>query len=147
MKKGFTLIEVISVVVVLSIITALVFVNVNHFRNNRVEKDYNNIKNIILESAKTLVTTDPKISMDVNDIFSGNNPKSSCKIPYNVLVNKGLVDRDTKNPKTNMLIDSNSFVLVSLNNDDNNINPYIYSYIDSNYDNYSSISECLSQNN
>ena len=141
MKKGFTLVELLAVLVVLSIILSIIVINVNKYANLRKEADFDNIKKIIVESTSSLVTTDSVVSMNVNDKLSsldGVSNDASCKILYSVLKEKGYMDRDTKNPLTNQLLDDNSYVKVTLNL---NKNGYSYEYIYSNYDD--NIENCL----
>ncbi len=114
-KKGFTLVEVLAVLILLSIILGMVVVNVNYFSNNRKEKDYNNIVNIIEKNTEIFVNDNEDLYISVNDKLT--NVGSKCKIEYIKLEEANLMDKDTINPKTGKEINKESYIRVKLNED------------------------------
>lgn len=55
-KKGFTLIEMLAVVVILAILMAIMIPSVNHLIKQNQENNFKSLKNGILNSAKTYVS-------------------------------------------------------------------------------------------
>jgi prepilin-type N-terminal cleavage/methylation domain-containing protein len=50
MKKGFTLVELLAVIAILSFITTLVLINAIHYANMRKQRDLENIISIAEEN-------------------------------------------------------------------------------------------------
>ncbi|MBQ9023585.1 MAG: prepilin-type N-terminal cleavage/methylation domain-containing protein [Bacilli bacterium] len=124
MKKGYTLVELLAVIILLSIILGLVSINAIHYFNERKEKDYENIKALIVDNSKVLVNSTSKNitkTVDYNLQHYG-----ICKINVSDLVNYGLMDTETNNPLTNESM-SNTYVKVTI---DDSSYDYVYEYID-----------------
>ena len=119
-KKGFSLIELLAVIVILAIIFAIVLIYYTEVVEKRRLKDYNNIVEIIEENTKVLVTTNFDVSNKVDSKLEKefDEEVKECKIPYTFLIEKGLMDADTKDPRRNKVMDSNSFVKVTSNEND-----------------------------
>ena len=144
MKKGFTLVELLAVIAILSFITTLVLINSIHYANMRKQRDLENIISIAEENTKVLVTTDFYISNKIDDTLgslSASTGTAACKIPYSVLVNKNLMDSDTKNPVTNKVIDGNSYIKVTI--DSTNEFKYQFIYVDSEHPSTESLQNCF----
>ncbi len=126
MKKGYTLVELLAVLVILGIILSIVSLNVLKIFNDRKQRDYDNIVMLIEENTKVLLNTDTKISVEVNDklqeIENSGSEVISCNLSYNELVKSGLMDADTKNPITGKVINSKSYIKITLTED------YDYNY-------------------
>ena len=143
-KKGFTLVELMAVILILSIIMTMVLINANYFSNQRKQRDYENIVTIIEENTKVLVTTDYTVSNQVDDklgTLSASTGTASCKISYGVLVDNGLMDSDTKNPVTNKVINSSSYVKVTI--DSSNELKYKFIYVDENNPSPENLQNCF----
>ena len=109
-KKGFTLIELIGVIVILALLALLITPVVTSVINNSKEKLYQNtLKNIEI-SAKDWFSDEENID---------KLPKNfeTCYITLGELKDEGVVDLDIKNPETGELLDNNSInVIVTKNN-------------------------------
>lgn len=116
-RKGFTMVELLAVIVLLSVIFAIALISYNEVFKNRRENDYRNIVSMIEENTKVLVTTDFNISNKVDSLLVRENDdeEKECKISYNLLIQKRLMDDETKDPRTGKIISTDSFIIVSLN--------------------------------
>ena len=121
MKKGYTLVELLAVLALLATILTLIAVNAFYFADKRKRKDYQNIKEIIVENAKILVNTNKNVSkiVDYNlqSLQSSDSDEVSCILSYDKLVDYDLMDADTKNPITNeVLYKNDKWIKISLKN-------------------------------
>ena len=137
MKKGFTLIELLAVLVILGVILSMVMINASHFSSERKQKDYDNIKNIIEENTRVLLDTDSSISPNTNKTIRSTvdfklKTNSECKISYNLLVDRNLMDEKTVNPINNKIINQYSYMKISLNPDYTYKSEFVYSEENSN---------------
>ena len=120
MKKGYTLVELLAVLALLATIIGLVAINAIEYSNERREKDYENIKLIMVDNSKILVeSTSKSITKTIDNNLQTN---TSCKITFSDLVNNNLMNSETKNPKTNEIL-SSEYVKVTLDS-----STYKYSY-------------------
>lgn len=127
-KKGFTLIEIITVLVILSIILGMVLINVTDFSNERKEKDYNNIKSIIEKNTDMLLNDDEDIYISVNEKLMSVGDE--CIIEYIRLEEANLMDKGTINPKTEKVINKDSYIKVKLNDNYD----FEYTFVDKDFD-------------
>ena len=135
MKKGYTLVELLAVIVILAIVLGLVTMSAISYFNRRKVVDYENTKKIIVSNAKVLVeSTSKEISKTVDKNLTTSNV---CRLNYSDLVAYNLVDKDTKNPTTGQVI-SGTYVKVILNT---TTYEYSYEYVDNANEN---IIDCLS---
>ena len=137
MKKGFTLVELLAVIALLSVILGIATFSAVKYYNQRKEIDYNNIASLIVDNTKVLVNTNKTISKKVDYNLRNSH---SCKLGYDVLVDNRLMDKDTKNPKTGeVLYGNNKYIRIKLNT-----TTYEYSY---KYDaaNVGNLTDCLSE--
>lgn len=140
MKKGFTLVELLAVIAILSIVLSLVVVNTNYFLNQRKEKDYSNITDIIKKNTDVLINTNNDIYIKVNNKLSSLD---TCKISYQILIDNNLMDKDTINPKTNKIINTDSYIKVTVKSNYD----FNYEFIDKDINDTSDeIVDCLSVN-
>ena len=129
-NKGFTLVEVLAVVIILSILAAIMIPSVNNLIEKNKENTYKDLKKNIISAAKVYVSDNRyNITLDYGDelcetgvseeniaSISTNNLNES-KLPIELLVaSKDLStnkDRNIINPKTDEILDLNkSYVLV-----------------------------------
>lgn len=114
MKKAYTLIELLAVIVILSILSAIAYPKVIDAIGASKIGAYNTAKNNIIDVAKISYLA------DVN---------SAVVTEYSVvdLINKGKIKKGTKNPLTNEEYDENTKVLIT--NKDGHVT---YDYIEGN---------------
>ncbi len=95
MNKGFTLAELMGVIVILAVLAVIVTTTIDrNITNSRFSTCQTQEKNII-EAAKIFVTNDPSRLPSVT-----NNPSS---ITVSELINAGDLDSDMENPMTGKL--------------------------------------------
>ena len=140
-KKGFTLIELIAVIVILALISLIVFPTVNSIIKNSKEKAYNVQIDEIINAAKNYLTDNPTCipEMGSSTTFSGtcegvkyNGDYTIAYVSIDVLLEKGYISTEDKldgkevilNPK-NTKKALNGYVRVSYNNSNNR---YEYDY-------------------
>lgn len=58
MKKGFTLVEMLAVIVILAIISLIIFPEVNKMIKNSKQKSYNTQINSLIDATKKMVSKD-----------------------------------------------------------------------------------------
>lgn len=134
MRKGFTTVELLSVTVVLGIILSIAIIRIRSISEERNQTDYNNIASMIEENTKVLVNTDSEISSDVDETLqdlklqkqTDDSIVVACQISYQELVDKKLMDKNTVNPKTGRVIDSLSYIKITLDSDDTYKYEFIY---------------------
>ena len=104
MKKGFTLVELIVVIVLLSLISVFTFPSINKVINERKEKLYNIQVENIKASAESYINK--------NNLFSTNDKVivTLCELKQN-----GFTDENIKDPRTGLLISDNSMVIALKN--------------------------------
>ena len=102
MKKGFTLVELIVVIVLLSLIGIFTFPSINKTLSERKEKLYN----IQIENIKT--STESYINK--NNLFVGND---KVYVTLCQLKQEGFTDENVKDPRTGKTIPNDSKVIVS----------------------------------
>lgn len=112
MKKGFTLIEVLSVIVILSVICAIAYPKIIDVIESSRISAYNSAKGNIIESAKL------KYLADIN------NAKIT-EYTVDDLIASGYLSKNTKNPITSKNYENTKVVIT---NDNGKVS---YSYIDS----------------
>ena len=112
-KKGFTLVELLAVIVVLAVISAIAFPIVGDIIDNSEEKAYEQQIKIIEKAAKSWVNDNIQLLVEIDSNDEMIN--KSCYIALNRLKYEGYLENvDTINPT-----------------DDNNVNNYV---VELNYD-------------
>jgi len=118
MKKGFTLVEVISVIVIIGIISLIAFpITASTIKNSR-EKAYNAQKDIVVEAAK---------KWSVKNVESLPSDGKSINVDINTLIQGGFIknteDGNLKNPIDNS--NMNGCVNITYSSE---YNQHIYEY-------------------
>ena len=91
MKKGFTLVELIVVIVILGLIATIVYPAIISIINSSKNSAYESQKKVILNAAKEWGVKHAAILPDNSD--------ASCKISVDNLINEGYIENDEiKNP-------------------------------------------------
>lgn len=114
-KNGFTLVELLAVIVIIGLLSSITLTRVNKFSSERKKQDYNNMVKLVEKNTSMLVSSDDDIYKKVTDKLTDINPK--CSISYQTLIDKDLVDARERNPITDDYINHNSYVIVSVDDD------------------------------
>lgn len=101
-KKGFTLVELMASLVILSLISVLMFSTIQTSSNNVKKKNYENIKKMIIESTISYMvnSSDEDYSLDkVKGVDSKCDEMLSCAQEYTVgdILDKNIYYSSTKN--------------------------------------------------
>ena len=132
-EKGFTLVEVLAVIVILSVIMSIMIPNVYHLIQKGKNDNYDALKNNIVIAAKNYVS-DYRYDIVVDGVCSGpekssggqknilsihNTNLSSSKLSIDTLMNKKYLKNETgevKDPRNGKILNiSNSFVTIKYN--------------------------------
>lgn len=121
MKKGFTLVELITVLIILAVIGLIVFPTVNSTIKESKEKAY-------IEQLEEIKLASEKWAYKNLDMVPNNNG-DSVTITLLDLKKSGFLPLDVRNPKTNELFSNALSVTITLNN-----NKYEYTINDTSSD-------------
>lgn len=124
-NKGFTLIEILAVVVILGVLSTIMIPSVTSIiKKNRVENQ-ENFKNSLISAAKAYITDNKyKIEFSTSNCSSGykcinkidNTAIADNKITLKILVDNGYLNENLKEPSTKKEIDlTSSYVTVKYN--------------------------------
>ena len=104
-NKGFTLAELLGVIIILAVVSSITIVTITNSMKNSKEKLYNvQIDNIIV-GAKTWAS---------GNVFNlPENDGEFIKITLGQLKQEGFVDSDITNPLTNELFDDNMQIIIT----------------------------------
>lgn len=94
-KNGFTLIEILVVIVLLAAVSVTVGINMNNMFNKEKDKNYNSFIAQIEDAACVYAET--------------NNIKVNAVVSTSELINEGLINKNLKNPKTGNTIETEEF--------------------------------------
>ncbi len=145
-KKGFTLVELIAVIVILALISLIVFPAVNSMIKNSKEKAYNVQIDEIIDAAKNYLSDFPVCIPEMDSNSATEELDSSCDavtrgddntisyVSVGKLIQKGYISTEDKldgkevvlNPK-NIKESLDGYVRVAYNNSNNR---YEYDYIE-----------------
>ena len=93
MKKGFTLVELLGVIVILSILMLVIFPNVVGVIKGKSEEKYTKIDDIVLNAADILIKENI-------DKFSNSDGTSYCILISELVsegyINKSIIDKNKK---------------------------------------------------
>jgi len=110
-KKGFTLIELVAVVALLSIVGLVVVISVNKQLNNQEKRKYEIYRESILEAAELYV--EPRRNMFPELSKLGDSTYITAKD----IISANLLDSELENPKTNGPIDQNTRIKITVGKD------------------------------
>ena len=101
-KKGFTLVELMASLVILSLISVLMFSTIQTSSNNVKKKNYENIKKMIIESTISYIVNSSKEDYSLDKIKGTNNKCNEileCAHEYSVgdILDKNIYYSSTKN--------------------------------------------------
>ena len=133
-RKGFTLVEMLAVVVILGILMAIMVPSVNSLLQKNKEDSYESLKNNII-NATQLYFSDYRyeVVVDTNGDCDANNQRnvltiqdngltiqdnglSNSKLAINILTDLDYIKGSIKNPKDNTSLDAeHSYVTVTYN--------------------------------
>ncbi len=114
-KNGYTLTEILVVVLLLSIVGGIIIFNVNSILNNNKTKSYEKYIAQVKSSAETYAS----LNMDaVNDLYEN---KSFTYITVGDLIDHGFLDEKLTNPYTGEKISRNELVKLSLSSETGNL--------------------------
>lgn len=106
-NKGFTLIELMASMIVLTLITLIIIPIINGVMNDNREKLYNDQISGIIDSAKLWGSS---------DIKRLPNEGETITVSLGELVNSGFAKKDLENPKTNKPFDPLTTIVIIYNN-------------------------------
>ena len=109
MKKGFTLVELLAVIIILGLLTIIAIPSIIGILNNEKENISNSMKNIIINASSLYIE-------DNSGVYPKVNNNVYC-IKLESLVNDNRLSKPLKDPVTNKEIDLNKYVKVSIIND------------------------------
>ena len=143
-NKGFTLIEVLAVIVILALLMAIMVPSVNSILEKNKKSSYEDLKKSILQAAK-MYMSDHRYDVSVSGSCSEDNTSlvvsqvdgielNESKLPIRVLLEVGNIKTnksdDMINPKNdNKVLDDESVVTVKY---DCNTRDYIYEILEGN---------------
>lgn len=108
MNKGYTLIELLAVIILLGIITSITVISVNDAASKRAAEDYKKLVKTIETSAEIYADENDTI---LNKLSTTGN---SCKFKYQKLIDVNLVDSDQKDPRTKRILSGNNYIVVTV---------------------------------
>lgn len=108
MNKGYTLMEVLAVIILLGIITSITVISVNDAASKRAAEDYKKLVKTIEASAEIYADENDTI---LNKLSTTGN---SCKFKYQKLIDVNLVDSDQKDPRTKRILSGNNYIVVTV---------------------------------
>lgn len=115
-KNGFSLIELLAVILILGIISSIGVVEYIKIGNDEKKKEFDNLKEIIEENAKLLVNENDELYKGIESKTIREN-SDICKFSYKELVKNNLMDEGTINPLTNKnMSEEDYYIIVSNNN-------------------------------
>ena len=109
MKKGFTLVELLAVIIILGLLTIIAIPSIIGILNNEKENISDSMKNIIINASSLYIE-------DNSGVYPKVNNNVYC-IKLESLVNDNRLSNPLKDPVTNKEIDLNKYVKVSIIND------------------------------
>ncbi len=103
-KKGFTLVELLGVITVLAIIVVITMPIVNETIKNSKEKAYKAQIKEIEKAAKDYTAENMNLILDGSTLCPSLVPVEITSIDVETLIDEGYIPEDTKDPKTEELI-------------------------------------------
>ena len=110
-KNGYTLTEILVVILLLAVVGGIIIFNVNSILNKNKEKSYERYITNVKSSAETYAS----LNFDkVSDLYEN---KSFTYITVGELIDQGFLDEKTTNPYTNQRIGRDELIKLSLSTD------------------------------
>lgn len=103
-NKGFTLIELVAIVLVIAAIFMVSFPNLLNLSKKDEEKKYNSMVESLCLAGKTYIYSNQK---DFNDLIIPNN---KIEIGISELIVNEIVKNNTTNPKTNKSVEKDKLI-------------------------------------
>ena len=122
-KKGFTLVELLGVITVLAIIGVITMPIVNKTIKDSKEKAYKAQIKEIEKAAEDYTAENMNLVLDGTTLCPSNNPVAITTIDVDTLMDEGYIPEDTKDPRTEELIQGSVYVTF-----DCEYNSYKYEY-------------------
>jgi type IV pilus assembly protein PilA len=107
-KKGFTLIEILAVIVIIGIVIVIVVPTVSNIVSSSKDDSYKRTVNNIEDAAQLYITRNPSVLSSLKD------PTDYAEISLQQLVNDNLLESTIKDQRTNTNISLNTKVMVQL---------------------------------
>ena len=84
-KKGFTLVELIAVIILITLVSMLTFPALNNLRKNNDEKEFTTYKDMMVEYTKTIPNYRNKTCIDLDNLgIKKINEKMICEGYVNI---------------------------------------------------------------
>lgn len=116
MKKGFTLVELLGIIVILGLVVVFTVPSIINSVKNSDDIEYENFTKTIIMAAETYYQSNKNVcDFDINEI---------CTIDLKILINEKLISENLINPKTQKTVSMTDTVTLSKNSD--NQIEYIY---------------------
>lgn len=104
-NKGFTLVEILTVVVLLGLLAIITFPNVDRYIDEAKEKAYENQVNNIILGAKNWATE--------NKLLLPQEEGEEYRITLETLINEGYLELEITNPKTKKPFSKESEIIIT----------------------------------
>ena len=109
-KNGFTLVEILGIIVVLSLIFMFSFINLSNTTKKNKENEYKMFVNDLCLAGQNY------IYLNLEKYPQISNAKSEISIEISDLINKNLIDKNLVNPRTNSSI-LNDYLIYTVQDD------------------------------
>ncbi|MBR2840479.1 MAG: hypothetical protein IKF01_01260 [Bacilli bacterium] len=103
MKKGFTLVELLGILMILGVITLIAAPAIVSTNKKSIDNDYVEFKKTIENAAEVYVET----HLDDIDVINLKNNGSSMDIDVSTLISSGLINGGMKNPNVKQDVNGN----------------------------------------
>ena len=116
-KKGFTLVELLAVITILSLVLVIAVPSVNKYIKQSKEKAYDAQISTIIEAAQAYASTNPELLPNRENI--------SVKVTLGQLKSSGLIKEEVKNPNDDKYFDDALTIKIKKNKEN-----YIYEVVE-----------------
>ncbi len=120
MKKAFTLVELLAIIVILGVIAIVSIPAINDMLESQKEDEYDKFVKDLYLVAENYVTIESSIKANLNK-------NDNIFINIGDLINEGYITHEIVNPKTEEVIDSSDTIKV-IKNDDNSLSFEYYDF-------------------
>ncbi len=105
--RGYTLVEVIVVLVILSLILLISFPSIMRTLQQAEERHYEEFVNTIIAASEVYIEME-------EDVYNLEDPGDTVTITVADLVDAGLYSGNIRNPKTEEMVDLNDEIVITL---------------------------------